>query len=395
VHDTGSNAARPARRKTNADRDALRRCERLHRVSQVIASDLDLERMVQTVTDVATEECGAEFGAFFYNVENERGEAYQLYTLSGAPRAAFDHFGLPRNTQVFDPTFRGDGIVRSDDIRTDPRYGKNPPYSGMPEGHLPVVSYLAVPVVSRSKKVLGGLFFAHSEPAKFDAECEEFIAGIAAHAAVAIDNAHLHRLAQLEIEQRRRAEARLELLLSEVKHRYKNAVVTIQSIATQTFKDANNEAHERFGARLSALGKALDLLTTRDWDRVVAADVVIRALAPFDSGQRSSATGVDASLGSDNSLILALALHELGTNAVKYGAWSNGEGRVAVSWDFADLEKTRLRLHWREAGGPPVSAPAKYGFGTTLIERALGGSQGAAKIEFAPEGLRCSFEVPL
>jgi two-component sensor histidine kinase len=390
-----SNAARPARRKAGVDRDALRRCERLHRLSHVIASDLDLERIVQKVTDVATEECGAEFGAFFYNVANERGEAYQLYTLSGAPRAAFEHFGLPRNTPVFDPTFRGKGIVRSDDIRNDPRYGKNPPYNGMPEGHLPVVSYLAVPVVSRSTKVLGGLFFAHSEPGKFDAQCEEFISGIAAHAAVAIDNAHLHRQAQLEIEQRRRAEARLELLLSEVKHRYKNAVVTIQSIATQTFKDANSEAHERFGARLSALGKALDLLTTRDWDRAAASDVVIRALAPFDSGQRSNATGVDASLGSDNSLILALALHELATNAVKYGAWSNADGRVAVSWEFADLEKTRLRIRWQEMDGPPVTSPAKSGFGTTLIERVLGRSQGGAKFEFAPEGVRCTFEVPL
>jgi two-component sensor histidine kinase len=386
--------SKPSRAKRNTG-DALRRCEHLHRLSRIIASDLDLERIVQTVTDVATQECGAEFGALFYNVEDQDGEAYQLYTLSGAPRAAFEHFALPRNTPVFEPTFRGMGVVRSDDIRKDPRYGKNPPYHGMPEGHLPVVSYLAVPVVSRSKKVLGGLFFAHSEVGKFDAECEAFVSGIAAHAAVAIDNAHLHRAAQQEIERRRQAEARLELLLSEVKHRYKNAVVTIQSIATQTFTDAAKDAHDRFGARLSALGKALDLLTTRDWDRVAAADVVMRALAPFDSGQRTSVTGVDASLGSDNSLILALALHELATNAVKYGAWSNGEGRVAVSWEFVDIEKTRLRIRWRELGGPSVPPPEKSGFGMTLIERALGGAQGAAKMEFEPEGVRCTFEVPL
>ena len=393
--ESGSDAARPEQRTIEAHRAALRRCERLHRLSQIIASDLDLERVVQTVTDIATEECGAEFGAFFYNVENEAGEAYQLYTLSGAPRAAFEHFGLPRNTAVFEPTFRGVSIVRSDDIRKDPRYGKNAPHYGMPKGHLPVVSYLAVPVVSRSKKVLGGLFFAHSAPGRFDAECEDVVTGIAAHAAVAIDNAHLHRQAQSEIERRKRAEERLELLLNEVKHRYKNAVVTIQSIATQTFKDASADAHERFGARLSALGKALDLLTTRDWDRVAAADAVTRALAPFDSGQRLRANGVDASLSSDSSLILSLALHELATNAVKYGAWSNHEGRVDVSWDFADLERTRLRIHWEEQGGPPVSPPEKCGFGTALIDRALGGPQDAAKMEFAPEGLRCTFEVPL
>jgi two-component sensor histidine kinase len=367
--------------------DALRRCERLHRLSHVIGSDLDLERIVQTVTDVATEECGAQFGAFFYNVESENGESLQLYTLSGAPREAFAHFGLPRNTAVFESTFRGRGIVRSADIRKDPRYGKNAPHYGMPEGHLPVVSYLAVPVASRSQKVLGGLFFAHSEPDK------KFVSGIAGHAAVAIDNAHLHRKAQLELERRRQAEIRLELLLSEVKHRYKNAVVTIQSIAAQTFRDASADAQARFAARLLALGKALDLLTTRDWDRVAVADVVVRALAPFDA-QRFSTTGAEASLGSDSSLVLALALHELATNAVKYGALSNAEGRVSVSWDFGDVHGTRLRVHWQETGGPPVSPPERTGFGSTLIERALGGSHGA-KMDFAIEGVSCTFEVPL
>lgn len=375
--------------------DALQRCERLHHLSQIIASDLDLERIVQTVTDAATQECGAQYGAFFYNVENEKGEGYQLFTLSGAPREAFEHFGLPRNTAIFEPTFRGKDVVRSEDIRADPRYGKNAPHFGLPQGHLPVVSYLAVPVVSRSRKVLGGLFFAHAERGKFNADCEAFVRGIAAHAAVAIDNAHLHRQVQAELEQRRRAEMRLELLLSEVKHRYKNAVVTIQSIAAQTFREASLEAHEHFGARLSALGKALDLLTTRDWDRVAVADVVMRALAPFDSGQRFSLSGVEASLSSDTSLVLALALHELATNAVKYGALSNGEGRVRISWEYADLEKTRLRIHWQEVGGPPVAAPSKTGFGTTLIERALGGSQGLAAVQFVPEGVSCTFEAPI
>jgi GAF domain-containing protein len=100
---------------------ALRRCERLNHLSQFISSDLDLERIVQTVTDVATEECGADFGAFFYNVSEDSGEGYRLFTLSGAPREAFEGFGLPRNTPVFEHTFRGMGVLRSDDIRADPR----------------------------------------------------------------------------------------------------------------------------------------------------------------------------------------------------------------------------------------------------------------------------------
>jgi GAF domain-containing protein len=91
-------------------------------VAQIVSRDLDLEHVVQTVTDVATELSGAKFGAFFYNVTDEKGESLLLYTLSGAPREAFEKFGLPRNTAVFEPTFRGRGIVRSDDIRKDPRY---------------------------------------------------------------------------------------------------------------------------------------------------------------------------------------------------------------------------------------------------------------------------------
>ncbi len=344
---------------------------------------------------MATEECGADYGAFFYNVEGENGEHFRLFTLSGAQREAFQSFGLPRNTAIFEPTFRGSGVVRSDDIRQDPRYGKNAPHYGLPAGHLPVVSYLAVPVISRSRRVLGGLFFAHSEAGVFDEECEETIVGIAAHAAVAIDNAHLHREAQIEIEQRRQAESRTELLLGEIKHRYKNAVATIQSIANQTYKDASAETHKRFGERLSALGKALDLLTTRDWDRVAVADAVCRALAPFHSEDRLVCSGSEATLGSDNSLVLALALHELATNAAKYGALSNQNGKVFVSWEFADPDASRMRFCWREVGGPSVCPPRKSGFGTTLIERALGRSQGTGKIEFAPEGVRCVFEIPL
>lgn len=131
----------------------------LDRVSKLISQDLDVERTVQVVTDIATELAGAQFGAFFYNMVDEKGESYMLYTLSGAPRSAFETFGMPRNTAVFNPTFQGEGVVRSDDIRADARYGHNTPHHGMPKGHLPVVSYLAVPVIGRSGHVLGGLFF--------------------------------------------------------------------------------------------------------------------------------------------------------------------------------------------------------------------------------------------
>ena len=133
-------------------REEARTLEVLNRTGIAVAAEHDLERLVQMVTDAGVELSHAEFGAFFYNVIKAGGEAYTLYTLSGAPRSAFEKFPMPRNTAVFEPTFRGRGPVRSDDILADPRYGKSAPYHGMPEGHLPVRSYLAVPVVSRIRR---------------------------------------------------------------------------------------------------------------------------------------------------------------------------------------------------------------------------------------------------
>ncbi len=148
-------------------RDNARTLEILNRTGTALAAELDLERLVQKVTDAAVELTEAKFGAFFYNVTNDDGEAYVLYTLSGALREDFAKFPMPRNTPLFAPIFRGERVIRSDDITRDPAYGRSPPYHGMPEGHLPVRSYLAVPVISRSGEVLGGLFFSHPEPGVF------------------------------------------------------------------------------------------------------------------------------------------------------------------------------------------------------------------------------------
>src|SRR6185295_14940041 len=139
--------------------------------------------------------------------KTEAGEAFLLYTLSGAPAEAFAKFPAPRATALFGPTFRGEGIIRLDDVLKDPRYGKSAPYHGMPPGHLPVRSYLAVPVRSRSGEVIGGLFFGHSETGRFLARHERLVSGVAAHAAVAIDNARLFAEAKAaEAAQAKRAE---------------------------------------------------------------------------------------------------------------------------------------------------------------------------------------------
>ena len=190
--------------------------ETVNRLGQTLAGELEQHKLVQAVTDAATEISGAHFGSFFYNVLDERGESYMLYTLSGVPAEAFAHFPMPRNTDIFAPTFNGDGTVRIADVKLDPRYGKNSPYYGMPEGHLPVTSYLAVPVISRSGDVLGGLFFGHPEASVFTERHERIIEGLAAQAAVAMDNAQLFEAAK-------RARAEAETSAAEKERLYREA----------------------------------------------------------------------------------------------------------------------------------------------------------------------------
>jgi signal transduction histidine kinase/ActR/RegA family two-component response regulator len=189
-------------RAEEALRDETRILELMKHATEQLASTLDIEPLMQAITDAATQLTGAEFGSFFYNNTDGNGDAYLLYTLSGAPREAFAHLGQPRPTKVFGPTFYGSAPIRSDDITKDPRYGSMGPHHGMPPGHLPVRSYLAASVVSRSGEVIGGLFFGHSTPGMFSARTEELIGTFAGQAAIAIDNARLYDMAQKAANER-------------------------------------------------------------------------------------------------------------------------------------------------------------------------------------------------
>lgn len=170
--------------------------ETLNQTGASLAAELDLERLVQMVTDAGVKLTGAQFGAYFHNLVDETGERLALFTLSGAEREHFTRLGRPRATAVFAPTFRNEGVIRSADIVADARYGHNAPYAGMPPGHLPVRSYLAAPVLSRSGEVLGGLLFGHPEPGRFTERHERLLVGVAAQAAIAIDNARLFAAVQ-------------------------------------------------------------------------------------------------------------------------------------------------------------------------------------------------------
>jgi PAS domain S-box-containing protein len=185
-----------------------RRFELVVQTGLLLSKELDLESIVQAATDAGRELCGAQFGAFFYNVINSSGQSYLLYSLSGAAWERFASFPMPRNIAVFAPTFEGNGIVRSGDITKDSRLGHNPPWFGMPSEHLPVRSYLAVPVKSQTGEVLGGLFYGHEQPDVFAQDSEDLVATVAAQAAVAIENARLREQLTQRIADLANAEAR-------------------------------------------------------------------------------------------------------------------------------------------------------------------------------------------
>jgi PAS domain S-box-containing protein len=260
--------------------------ELLDTTGKAITSKLDLEKVLQTVTDVATQLTGASFGAFFYNVTDHNGESYFLYTLSGAPRAAFEKFGLPRNTPVFQPTFSGQGVVRSPDITKDPRYGKMAPHHGMPAGHLPVRSYLATPVITHSGAVIGGLFFGHPDPDVFTEQAERLVVGVAAQAAIAMDNARLFEAAQREIASRERAEAALretdrrkDEFLATLAHELRNPLAPIRQAATisqsaNATEEQKRWSHAVIGRQVRHMSLLLDDLL--DVSRITRGTLALR-----------------------------------------------------------------------------------------------------------------------
>lgn len=265
--------------------DQRRLLETLNRTGAGVAAELDQEALVQMVTDAGVKLTGAQFGAFFYNIVATSGESYMLYTLSGVDRSAFSNFPMPRNTKIFAPTFAGEGIVRSDDITADPRYGQNAPYRGMPEGHLPVRSYLAVPVVSRSGEVLGGLFFGHEKPRQFSVHHEKLMDGLAGQASIALDNARLYRSAQNEIEVRRQAEEELIRIKSDLELAQERIELALEAgaiigtwiwnIPTDTVT-ADERFARAFGLPVDRCQKGMPMLDVaasvhpEDWDQVQA-----------------------------------------------------------------------------------------------------------------------------
>lgn len=386
-------------------------------LGRVIAAELDGQVVVQAVTDAVTKLTGAQFGAFFYNVQDERGARYMLYTLSGVPRDQFEKFPMPGKTAVFEPTFSGRGVVRSDDITRDPRYGRNPPHHGMPPGHLPVRSYLAVPVVSRAGAVLSGIFLGHAEAGVFGERAETLAEGLAAQASVAMENARLFGDAQRLIQALEAKNRELDQFAYVTSHDLRAPLRGIGSLAEWIEED---------------LGPGLDPETKRKLDllrgRVRRMEALIQGILDYSRAARIDGKREDVDVGRlledvvellappSGALVRAAsklpvihtersALSQVLMNLVGNGLKHAGRPDVVIDVEARDAGRTwELRVSDNGSGVPeefrervwgifqtlqPRDQLESTGIGLAIVRKIVESRAGRAWIESAPSGGAC------
>jgi PAS domain S-box-containing protein len=199
-----------------------------------------------------------------------------------------------------------------------------------------------------------------------------------------------------DITEQKHAEERLQLLLNELNHRVKNTLATVQAIASQSFRTLPREDVETFHERLVALSRAHDLLMRGNWKATDLHEIVRQSLATLRAKQpddRLTIEGPAVLIPADRAASWSMALHELCTNALKYGAFKTEVGEVKIEWGVP--EQGRLRFRWSELGGPPVTVPRHRGFGSRLIESLGRELEGSANIRFEPNGLICTIDAPV
>lgn len=378
----------------------------LNKLGEALTAELDIDRLVKMIVEYGTDLIDAQFGAFFYDINDDLGNKLELVAIHGIPVDAMAHFEKPFAPALL--SSQKPEVRRIADVTTEPLFVSSTLQS--PGERYPIRSYLAVPVLSRSGQHIGSLLFGHNDPDVFTAAHEQIIIGLASMGAVAMDNASLYLAAQRELSERKEAEnalraalERQKLLLDELNHRVKNTLTTIQSIAIQTRNSiaVSNDSptidqfYDAFESRLLSLSRAHDLLVLGAWVGVSFDDAVRAAIAPtvVDMSRVSITGPCDVSLSPNAVVTMNMVFHELTTNALKYGALSTEEGSIRIDWTHS---QGLLYVTWREVGGPVVKTPTSKGFGTRLIERgAMRELGGTAKLLYDRDGLKCVMTIPV
>jgi PAS domain S-box-containing protein len=246
----------------------------------------------------------------------------------------------------------------------------------------------SIPILSGRGEVLGTFAMYHREPREPTEQDLELVQVVTRTASLVINRSRAE-------EERKRFERHQQLLVGELNHRVKNTLAIVQSLTHQSFHSSvpASEAIRRFEGRLEALAGAHNLLTRKNWESATIEEIAGTALGPFCHPSRCQIGGPDVRISPQTAVNLTLALHELATNAAKYGALSNDTGTISIHWTVAE---DRLELTWAEQGGPPVVAPERRGFGTRMIERTLASEFGGqVELEFRREGVRCTVVAPI
>jgi signal transduction histidine kinase/ActR/RegA family two-component response regulator len=261
------------------EQEARSQAQILNALGRRLAAELEPKTLMQAVIDAASTLTGAAFGAFFYKASDERGESSMLVSMSGGGPETFTRPPLPRETPLFDATFRGEGIVRLDDVRADPRYGETP------DGTLTARSYLAVPVMARSGGVCGALFFGHPSAARFTERHERILEGLAAQAAIAMDNARLYQAAESARQAAEAANRAKDDFLATLSHELRTPLTAILGWA-RMLRTREFEASERLRAmeiiERNAASQAQLIEDLLDVSRIVTGKLQV-TLRPIDT----------------------------------------------------------------------------------------------------------------
>jgi signal transduction histidine kinase/putative methionine-R-sulfoxide reductase with GAF domain len=225
---------------------------KLFDVNQRITAELDQQALVQNVIDAATQVTGGEMGAFFYNL-SETGDRFTLFAVSGVKREQFAKLPLPRNTPLLTPTFGNKVVIRIDDVTVDPRYARNPPHHGVPEGHLPLKSYLAVPVISRNGNTLGAMFFGHSDARMFTERSQRLAVTLSASAATAMDNALLFSEQQRLIRELEKTNDELDQFAYAASHDLRAPLRGISNLASWVEEDLGTSTPKKVREHIALL----------------------------------------------------------------------------------------------------------------------------------------------